>query len=207
MELSVARALNELKLLDERINRAISASDFVAIQIGNRNINDKTPVKSFEERAKASLQSVKALVARRNQIKSKIVESNAKTVAKIGNKEMTIAEIIERKGSISYDKFLLQRMRNQNEQVSTTVIRENNNVRARLDEHIRVVLGKETKDKQNEIDVISKSFNELNEAKIIDPLDVVSEIDKLQTEIETFENEVDFILNESNVRTMIEIND
>ena len=47
------------------------------------------------------------LISRRNKIKSAIIMSNAKTVVEVAGKQMTVAEAIDKKSSIEYEKELL----------------------------------------------------------------------------------------------------
>src|SRR5690606_13391079 len=107
MTLSIAGALVELKLLDKRIEKATGNGLFVSYKLGQ---NVPKLFKNSEEMLttiKASHQSVTALITRRNMIKSAIVVSNATTKVTIGDESMTVAEAIERKNSIYYDKALL----------------------------------------------------------------------------------------------------
>lgn len=207
--MSVTRALSELKLLDARINRAISEAEVVSFQVGKKKINGHITPEEFKNKAKSHLDSVRSLINRRNEIKSKIVESNAKTVVTFpSGKEMTVAEIIERKTSIQYDKNWLYTLRSQYNNAITKVNRLNDQSKEKLEERIKNYFGKEgTKGKEDEVELITKNFNAENEAILIDPIKVKDVIDKLTSEIEEFENEVDFLLSESNTRTDIEVSD
>lgn len=207
---SITRALNELKLLDVRINRAIGEANLATIQIGKKLIGGHLTTEAYTTAATASFDSVKSLIARRNEIKSKIVMSNAVTTVKFpSGTEMSVAEAIERKSSIVYDKTLLVTLRNQYNGAINTLVRENQNVKIQLEKRIENILGKgdALKGKDAEIEQITKSFNAENEAKFIDPIGLKDKIDKLTETIEEFENEVDFILSESNTRTDIEVSD
>ena len=97
--MSIHQALSELKLLDNRIERAISSGRFIGTKklVESKVSQTRTSVKEFNERAKADLDSVRALIERRSAIKSKIVASNATTKVIIGGTEYTVAEAIERK--------------------------------------------------------------------------------------------------------------
>ena len=205
---SITRALNELKLLDARINRAIHEARFATIQIGEKLIDGHLTPEQYTENAKSSHASIVALIARRNEIKSKIVASNAVTVVKFpSGKEFTVAETIERKTSIVYDKTLLNTLRAQQNSAITALVRENQNVKAQLEKRIENILGKgdSLKGKDAEIVQITKSFNAEFEAKYVDPIGLKGLIEKLTNEIEEFENECYFLLSESNTRTDIEL--
>ena len=104
--MSIHQALSELKLLDSRIERAINSGRFIGTKklVESKVSQTRTTVKDFNVSAKADLESVRALIERRSEIKSKIVASNAKTKVTIGGTKYTVAEAIERKSSISYEE-------------------------------------------------------------------------------------------------------
>ena len=102
-KISITEALNELKLYDSKILKAITNAKLVGAA---KKFSDKVGVfkkEDFEDRAKASYQSVTDLIANRNALKSAIVKSNAITEVTVNGKTMTVAEAIERKNSIDYD--------------------------------------------------------------------------------------------------------
>ena len=127
-KISVTEALNELKLYDSKIRKTISNSVFCGAA---KKSSDKVGVfkkDDFDERAKASHQSVTDLIANRNSLKSAIVKSNATTDVDVNGKIMTRAEAIERKNSIEYEELLLAEMKRQYANATTTVDKENKKV-------------------------------------------------------------------------------
>jgi hypothetical protein len=207
---SITRSLNELKLLDSRINRAISESKLATIQIGKKLIDGHVTVEQYEANAKASIASIEKLIVRRDEIKSKIVASNAVTVIKFpSGTTMTVAEAIERKTSITYRKNYLQSLRNQYSNALNSLTREQTNVKVSLEKRIENILGKgdAIKGKDAEIKAITDGFLAEHEPKLINPVAIEAMIKKLTDEIEEFENEVDFLLSESNTRTDIEVSE
>jgi hypothetical protein len=126
MEMSITRALVELKNLDSRINRAINSGIYIAgAKKSSKKINNIFTREDFDKRAKADYQSAIDLIKRRKMIKSKVVESNAKTMVKINNVEMSVADAIERKDSIDYERALLSEMEKQYNSVLINVRKEN----------------------------------------------------------------------------------
>jgi len=208
MEMSITRALSELKLLNSRIERKTGESVFLtANKKSAKKVNNVYTKEEFIENAKADYQSVLDLIERRKKIKSAIVASNSNTVITIAKKEMTVAEAIERKESIVFDKKLLEAMVRQFNSVVASANQSNQIVQNKLDELITVSFGKEAKQKVSEDDIalISKPYLEQNEVEIINPLNLQDKVKALKEEIENFESEVDFILSESNTITKIEI--
>lgn len=205
MEITITRALAELKLLDKRIQRSINDSVLAGYTVGKKIMTGFNSVEEIEQRAKSDYQSIQDLIKRRNDIKGAIVVSNATTRVEIAGNTMTVAEAIERKSSIDYDKMLLNRLRSTYSSIVNQVDRVNEEVKNRLDRQLEVLYGKEGKSKAIENEELTKAFKEDNEAKMIDSLNLKNRIEKLTKDIEDFETEVDFVLSESNTITRIDV--
>jgi hypothetical protein len=208
MEMSITRALVELKNLDSRINRAINSGIYIAgAKKSSKKINNIFTREDFDKRAKADYQSAIDLIKRRKMIKSKVVESNAKTMVKINNVEMSVADAIERKDSIDYERALLSEMEKQYNSVLINVRKENEKVDANLQKLLEASFGKEGKQKTSpeEVDAIANPFKEQNQYEVINPLELQNKIKEFRDEIEGFMMEVDFTLTTSNSLTMIKI--
>lgn len=203
-EMTVARGLSELKLLDARINRVISDAKFINVKIGGKLPTGFKKLEDVENRAKSDIQSSHDLISRRNKIKSAIVVSNAVTYIEVANVKMTKAEAIERKTSIEYDKTLLRKMKSNYAEAVEKVDKINHEMKERLDSHLETLFGKEGKTSASMNEDVVKLFKSDNEAELIDTLNLHDKIVKLEKEIEDFENEVDFALSESNVMTKIQ---
>lgn len=207
MEMSITRGLSELKLLDKRIQKGINETTFITSAIGPKPVSGYTSTELYVETTERNYQSTIDLIKRRQKIKSLIVESNAKTMVTISGKGMTVAEAIERKTSIQYEKSLLEKMRRDYNHAVTQVESKNEEVQLRLEKLLEANFGKDSKVKDTEMEAISKPFKEQNEAKLVDPLKLKEKMDTLSKEIDEFECEVDFILSESNTITKINLVD
>lgn len=207
VKISITRGLAELKNLDNRIQKAIQEGQYIGFTTGKKVIPGFQTNEEFEEKIKANYQSVQDLIKRRNLIKSAIVQSNATTKVTIAGIEMTVAEAIERKTSIKYDQQLLEKMKQAYSFVINKYEVEDERVKERLDEHLQKTFGKDVKVTSDQYDSVAKPFLEQNAPKIIDPLKLKDEIDKLAKNISDFLTEVDFALSESNTLTQIEIPD
>lgn len=208
MEMTITRALAELKLLDARIGSAINSTQFIGGK--KKSATKVTPtqtVDEFNKSVQSAYDSVKKLIENRKVIKSAIVDSNATTKVKIGEVEMTVADAIERKDSIKYEQMFLNQMINHFNQATAQVNRENEKVQQKLDELLVASFGKENKGKtnDNEIQAISEPFLAQNEYEVVDPLKLKDKIDKLQFDIQGFTSEVDYVLSESNAITKISV--
>lgn len=210
MKFTVTRGLAELKTLTARIQTAIATGTYVAAVRGKKEVPLNSAVTKDELTAtiQKSLQSVSDLIKRRDAIKRAIIVSNGKTVVKIGNDEMTVAEAIERKSSIQFQSQLISTLQAQYMQATTQVNGQNQRVEADIEKRVIAVYGNDKgKVSKDQYDLIAEAVKGDNEAKLLDPLKVADKIADLRKEYEDFVTEVDFVLSESNARTDIEIPD
>ncbi|MFN8674299.1 MAG: hypothetical protein U0457_19725 [Candidatus Sericytochromatia bacterium] len=205
-KMTITRGLVELKLLKKKIDNKTNSCNFVGVIQGKKDITiNLVNIEEFKNNAKAELQSIKTLIERRKKIKSLIVESNAKTKVKIFDKDYTVAEAIDRKSSIEFEENLLNKLKNQLVNAESTITNHNKQIESKLDSLLGQHLSSEKK-KSEDAESFTKSYNELNEYKILDPLNIRKYIKELEEEINNFKSEVDLILSESNANTYIELN-
>lgn len=205
MKMSITRALAELKLLDKRIQSTMEATTFINFSIGDKPVSGFATTKEFEDKAKSAYQSTLDLIKRRNAIKSAVVLSNAMTQVEISGEKYTVAEAIERKTSIKYEQHLLEKMKGEFATTTRRVEHINDEVKEQLDRQLEVLYGREAKLKVDENNELTKSYREKHEAKVIDPLKLRNEYEKLEKKIDEFLTEVDFVLSTSNTLTEIEV--
>ncbi|MFK5707626.1 hypothetical protein [Lysinibacillus boronitolerans] len=204
-KLSIHRALTELKMLTLRIEAATNeVSAVVANRKSNRKING-VDIPEYEKQMQASYDKVVGLISYRNNIKALVVQSNANTKVLVGKEEMTVAEAIERKQSIQYEKNLLEVIQHQHRLAINTVAKENDALPAKLETYLINILGNKDKQSPEEVKLHTETFMKRNEFEIIDPLNIKQQIEKLSNRIEEFESEVDAVLSESNATTFIEV--
>ena len=173
MTISVTRALAELKTLDDRISKAAN-NGYIAMTVGGKVVGTNRTQDEVEKAVKESYQSFNDLVTRRNKLKCAIVKSNAETKVKIGDKELTVAEAIERKNSIVFEEQMIQSLSVQLRQATAQVEKVNAEANQRLNQMLEVNLGKDRKTSEEDYEAISKPFMAKNEAKLVDPLKPVS---------------------------------
>lgn len=203
-EMSITRALAELKLLDKRITDTMQYA-FIGVQQGTKKIQDQFERPVFEESVKSLHASVTSLIERRSAIKSAIVQSNSAVKVKIGGKDMTVAEAIERKTAIKYDQALLAAYRAQLANCLRAVETGNEKVKQRLDTLLQQNFGKDAKASDADVEAISKPFMAQNELKLVDPLGLQTKAEELGKSIDEFLSEVDYVLSESNTITKITV--
>ena len=209
MQISITRALSELKVLQKRFDKEVSQLDVISVQHGLTLMkNSSVKPEDFSEKAKAQLQSVEDLQKRIHLIKTKIQQSNAITVVKIGTQEMTVLEAIIKKSLIENQKSLLARLKRQltlaNDNFENATMSNENKIAKQLEDS--------TKNSTVKLDLevekqIKASVESLYPIKMIDPCKLSDKIKALEDEIEEFEANVDFALSESNALTQIEVGD
>lgn len=204
----VTKGLNELKLLDSRINRKIEEGEFVASAKASAiNVNGKISKESYKSNAKGNYQSIIDLIRRRNQIKSAIILSNSITKVDIAGKTMTVAEAIDKKNSITYELALLEKLTFEYNIASDKIIKENDKVDESIEQLLNTAYGKEGKEKitQGSYDAIAEPYRKANEYALVDGLDIEKVIKTMKEDVESFLSEVNTALQISNSTTIIEI--
>ena len=205
--ISITEALSELKLYNSKIAKAINGAKFCGAA---KKSSDKVGVikkENFDERAKASYQSVIDLISNRNELKSAIVNSNAITNVTINGKTMTMAEAIDRKNSIEYEINLLNEMKRQYTESTAIVDKENKKVDNKVDDLLTTLVGRDSDKKLSKEDqeAVERPYREKNEYIFIDPLGLYDKIQALEADIDGFESNVDIALSVANATTMIDV--
>lgn len=205
MEMTITRALNELSLLDSRINRSISDAMLITSKKNSAKnvLNGRQTVEEFVNEAKATYQSITDLIERRKRIKELIVESNAITKVVIGGILYSVASAIERKNSISYEKALLNKLINSLAYCERKVEDDNLRVENEINQMNLAYMSKDSSSVTDTMLKMNSEYREQNQSVMVDPLNLRKLIDELRKSIEDFENEVDFVLSESNSITKI----
>lgn len=209
MEYTITRALAELKLLKSRLNKEVVDLNLVAVRHGSklRTPNSQYKEEDFIEQAKETYQSVCDLERRIKEIKDKIDQSNFTTKVVVGDKEMTIQEVLNFRNNILPLKVIrltyLKKIYNSALNSYNSALEEN-----------QIKISKMTTDKSStttkisEIEEDAKKFVEKSYAvEMVDPLNIGEEIKSLEDEINVFKGNVDYVLSESNSITHIVIDD
>lgn len=209
--MSITRALAELKRLDDKISRAITGSTFVGIQIG-KNVNAKPngvqgTVATVAAQIQGAFDSLDAMFNQRDSIKSKIVQSNAVTKVTIAGREVTVAEAIELKRSVTNKRDLLNVLKRQQTAVNATISAHNAKLDEAIDSQVKALYTSEkgAKVTSEQFDNVSKPMKEQKEASVIDPKDIVKSITALEELISVVDTELDFTLSEINAKTTISV--
>jgi len=204
-EITITRALTELKLLDTKINQKIATSNFVHL-LSKKNRANLNP-ESLTQLSSASYQSITDLIKRRNRIKSAIILSNSVTRVTLNNTQLTVAEVIEQKQLVDFYRNLFAKLKEQRQDVLVQVERLNAQMELDLQKILEINFGKTSNAKTNSDDIenISKTYREHNRSEMIDGINVEQKIEELENLINIYETEANFVLSESNAVTRITV--
>lgn len=211
-QMTVHKALAELKVIDSRINNAIRSGTFV---VANKHSNDKIhgmTINEFKNSMKSDFQKVSDLIARRNAIKKAVVASNAVTKVKVGDTEYTVATAIEMKNHGMEFKNTFKKCLESQYAVAKNELDKNSGdpLEKRAENYVLSVIQAQPKDSKMAVD--SEAMKNLraqyikdNTYDIIDPIGVKDAIEQLDNEISSFITEVDAALSVSNALTVLDI--
>ena len=200
-ELSITRALVELKTLGSRINKTTSTVQWIATKTKNKNSN--LTEEEFKKTTMSEYQSLIDLIKRRNQIKNAIILSNSVTQVEIAGTKMTVSEAIHYKDIIHYKQNLLDILKKQKQQCVIEYESHKQKVQSKIDENIKIICGRDTKPEASVIQTVSDGIAKGDPIDMFDPLKLEQEIKDLETGIENFTANVDYVLSESNALTKI----
>lgn len=204
-ELSITRALAEIQLLDKRIFKLINfnSEKYVCVK------SDKSTV-DFEKAGKSinsSYQSIIDLINRRHKLKSAVILKNAQTMIQLTNEKLSIAELIERKQMVEQYRNLLDYMKQNKEDALNQVRSQNEKVESELLRIIEASFGKNSSNTKSssasEIETISTTYRKKNYSELFDPLDINAKIKTIDSMIDEYDRESNYLLAEVNAITKI----
>lgn len=195
-QISVARALSELKLTTNKIvdktNSLLVAQGVVTSRTTDEQRN------SFKKKFNSDYQQIQDLIKYRDQLKAAIVASNAVTDVVVAGTTMKVSEAIEQKASIQLKKNLVNKLRTVYYTVVQQVEQANNNVAAKADAQVAQTEG-------SLYESVVKAYKAENGVEVLSVESLSELIEKENEKVVDFEADVDFALSESNVKTMITI--
>lgn len=206
--MTVHKALCELKILDDRILKAIQACQIVGVKKTVARVIGSKTVDQFKADEIANYTSAADLIKRYNAIKRAVALSNATTEVVIGGEKYTVAEAIAMKNhGLTHKTLLRNRIANTLTDAEYTIKRNNDQAEIKADEHIQKNFG--TKDTAKLPDLIAERqrYLESISVELVDPLEGGAKqiLENLDKEISDFTVEVDAALSVSNATTNIEI--
>lgn len=212
-KITVTRALSEIKTLESRIYKSISDFDPFEVAVGEKLKGPHSSMKpeDFAKEVKEEKQSIKDLITRQTMLKDAISKSNYETKVKLGEEELTVMQVLNRKQATlkSYE-----RLKNHLESCLVKAKRAFDSAEQErsmsIDKMVTTEINAATSGKvssSDKTDLIEKYSKMIPEVKLLDPAEAEKWLKEVQEYTTQFEHEVDYILSESNSTTFIEIPD
>lgn len=203
--MNIHKALCELKILDDRISRAVDDCRYVGVtKIVSKRVGSQT-VDEFCNSVKDGYKSAMDLIKRRQAIKTAVVKSNAITTVVIGGSTYTIAEAIEMKNhGLDGEKRMLRYMVSRLAEAESLIDRTRSDLESRADAFIRDQTGSK-ESKTEDLLKMRQDYIAMQDVELVDPLHIRDIIKELDEKINTFMTEVDSALQTSNANTEITI--
>lgn len=208
--MSITRALTRAKTIEKQLARLVE-SQFV-VTLMKREVDDVSDVYQDNlKMTKSNFDQFNDLFAELNNIKAAVRKSNEVTKVVIGGEELTVADALVYKNTIVYRNNFLDR-----------ITRENRNAESRVEQSkisadtkfasVRENLIKNSQGQDVSEDYLKTVFTEeerrlkkaIIEVKVSGINNVNEFIEAERKRIDTFLEEVDYVLSESNATTIIE---
>lgn len=209
IKLTATEILNKLKLTKKQIEDAQSR-----LLVGYLTTSDKNVVpagfkdqEAFKKEAQSRLDRVQDLIKKHQKYKKALVHSNATTNVQVGSQTMTVAEAIERKASIVYEKKIINSLKDNWNKLSGEMERFNGQaLEVKADAFING-MPKEAHSSENERFEARKRFIEKNVHKFVGLEDLTNKIQAMENSVHQFESTVDTALSVCNATTILEVDD
>lgn len=208
--MSITRALTRAKTIEKQLTRLVESQYVVTLM--KREVDDATDVfKDNLKMTQSNFDQFNDLFAELNNIKAAVRKSNEVTKVVIGGEELTVADALVYKNTIVYRNNFLDRITRENRNAESRVeqskisadtkfasVRENliKNSQGQdvSEDYLKTVLTEEERRlKKATVEVKVSGINNVNEF-----------IEAERKRIDTFIEEVDYVLSESNATTIIE---
>lgn len=212
MKITLTEALAKLKLYNKKVEKLTNELDdgkfIIDCIIGNENKGWKTrmTMQELKQFAQARLNKLNAIIKNRNNLKGIIAQTNAITKVKVGDKEYTIVQAIERKNSLPLEKTFLSVLESQVTLIKSCIITANENAKENANKIVETQVQSEAKNKKTaEVEALYNLIYNKNKAEILDPAHIEEYAEKMKEDIEIFEQNIDVVLSIVNANTFITI--
>jgi len=193
---SITGALQELKMLRKRVDEKLMNTVFVSAsdsRVGSNGLPNAAP----------TFQSIRDLIARIRRLDSRIKQSNSTAQIQVGNETYTVAEALALKEQLVLYTAFRDELRSQFSRATQEITNYNARAQTRLDDLLRSHFGKDSKTSPADHDALTAHFKKNNSIEMIDPIGIEKAVKEMTEFIDTFTQNVDVALAESNALTRI----
>ena len=214
MEMSLYRALALRKSTKQRIEKEICNAKFVETTVGASGTVSGIPVANVEKTIQGSYDKIQSLIDNFSKLNKAITAANAgvtkesTNIAKktVGGEEMTLADIIQAKTTLSYMNALHKAMAGQLASAKVKIEMNAQIVSDRCDTFLANMGGGDKSAlSKDDVAAYSKQFHDNNDLRLVDPLNLEQLLDDLCTKYEKLVVEIDSCNSELNASTMIDV--
>ncbi len=213
----VTQALDERDLLVKKINDKIEKANFVdTIKPNEEKVLDaRVSREAFAKDAESAYQQIQDLIDRFQRIDAAIVASNANTTINTSYGSFTVAGAISLRsrlrgagsydGNADFESVLLDKMRDDFHTRVALAATKNQQLQSTAESMRLSILGKDSKVKDDKPLEVVEVYVKENTTELVDPLDVLRKVAKLQEKRDTLLTELDTQIKVSNATTFIEV--
>jgi len=208
--ITITEVLTTLKLLDKRIAKLSNQLTFHAVETANGRFsvgNESYPsLEKAEAAIKTAYNRVTSLLARRARLKGRLTLSNAVTKVYVGGKDISVAEAIEMKSSITSQLTIENRLSKSITLAARVVEDSERRIATLTDRRVSQIMdNKKSLDAGDDtVSIIEKAVRKSEEVKVHDPLKATELLENLQERIQDFLGSIDTRLTISNSVTFVD---
>lgn len=203
MEISITRALAEVKLIEKKINE--NKTVMFDIKLNNKLQNQSwLSPGDFVNNTKGEMDSLRDLYTRRRNIKDAIAKANIENTITINKETFTILSAIDYKNSIVGYVQALERYLSQYLKCKRTLDNRKEEIEEKVDEQVNSSMGSNNQSSKNIVENMLKQYEEMYLGEIVQGVEV-SIIEKEIEKVNEILAEMDMCLSEVNASTKIKI--
>ena len=215
MEITIHRALSQLKTTQARIEDKFEKDIYVSSTIGKTNMAEGRPVDAVKREILAHFDSMQQLLKNYQTLKLAIIRSNSgiteeSTNIKTGmveGMELTVAEAIAiQKYVLPLESQFVRRLENQLNNAKRTIEMTNSQANTEITSVLEALSNKDSKNLDpSQVNTITEAYQQNKFRQLVDPLDLADKIRKLRDKLDALSVGVDAFLSESNAISHINV--
>lgn len=215
MEITIHRALSQLKTTQARIEDKFEKDIYVSSTIGKTNMAEGRPVDVVKREILANFDSMQQLLKNYQTLKLAIIRSNSgiteeSTNIKTGmveGMELTVAEAIAiQKYVLPLESQFVRRLENQLNNAKRTIEMTNSQANTEITSVLEALSNKDSKNLDpSQVNTITEAYQQNKFRQLVDPLDLADKIRKLRDKLDALSVGVDAFLSESNAISHINV--
>lgn len=197
--ISIHRALTLINKTQDRLNVLIQTGTFVStVQGTERRPQDRSfkTVTELENRIQSDTDSLESALSLIPKLKTAIAAKNLETVVDFKGAKVSITELLGIKSLIDYRRNYLAHLRNQSNKAQNAAEKAQQEVIKQLEQIDPSVK-----------DTVRQNLEKVHLVELVSGTkeSVAQKIDRITKENDFLENEIDIVLSETNLQTLIEV--